>query len=257
MHKWQSLTKAPLRLHVTIACMLSSHRLSSRITKLVATFGLLLFVATLWFSDLSGYTTSVQKASGSFAANSLAESLPGREDTAFSDGSAHTATMAHSDELASFLEKNKADFVNALNDGSSLEGWVMVMGALQCHLPRCRASKCWYCLILPKTTGNEAGGRVSTLLQSYSDQYLANTLCTLCYRSGFYSFSHRICLFRFSYILLFFKFRHINLISLRTTLSNRKDRSSFTSREHWSVQEIQHRTLFANTFSRWFGRARK
>lgn len=41
---------------------------------------------------------------------------------------AHVPATAQHDELASFLTKNKADFCRALDDGTSLEGWVIVMG---------------------------------------------------------------------------------------------------------------------------------
>lgn len=98
----------------------------ARIVKLVASFGLVLFVATLWFTDLSGYLRSTYNPLDTFV-----DPLGEAQHTAMNTGAAYTPVAAQNDdELASFLRTNKADFVKALDEGSSLQGWVIVMGAL-------------------------------------------------------------------------------------------------------------------------------
>ncbi|KAK9895676.1 DHH phosphoesterase [Cystobasidium minutum MCA 4210] len=44
------------------------------------------------------------------------------------NGQSTSSNGGQNDDLASFFEHNKADFMKALDDGSSLEGWVIVMG---------------------------------------------------------------------------------------------------------------------------------
>lgn len=106
------------RLHI-------SSSLQARIIKSVALFGLALFVATISFSSFSSYSYSSRDFYSAFK-----DALP--SSTSMSNGSIQGSNglASQNDEFASFLSDNKRDFVKALNDGSTLEGWVIVMGEL-------------------------------------------------------------------------------------------------------------------------------
>lgn len=103
----------------------TSSSLQVCIIKSVALFGLALFVATISFSSFSSYSYTSQTFY-----STLKDPLPSSTD--MSNGSIQDTDgpASQDDELASFLSDNKRDFVKALNDGSTLEGWVIVMGEL-------------------------------------------------------------------------------------------------------------------------------
>lgn len=89
-----------------------------------------------------------------------------------SNGSGPVPQAARNDELADFLKNNKADFVKALDAGSSLDGWVIVMGeAISAFYGanHSKYAKFDFTSLPSPEIGNEAGGEIKLPLLCIPD----------------------------------------------------------------------------------------
>lgn len=102
--------------------------LQARIIQVVAFLGVaLLLVCTALSSSFSTYSDDTPKSTNVFLS-------PLGEKTAMSNVNALAQASKDDGRLSAFLKNNKADFVKALDAGSSLEGWVIVMGAFELYV---------------------------------------------------------------------------------------------------------------------------
>ena len=105
--------------------------LQARIIQVVAFLGVaLLLVCTALPSSFATYSYDTPKPTNVFLS-------PSGEKTAMSNVNALAQAAKDDGRLSTFLQNNKADFIKALGAGSSLERWVIVMGASELYVLLC------------------------------------------------------------------------------------------------------------------------